>query len=52
MSIDVERHIHFLSHLHIETLQTVGTEHFKHHLSRIGIMCLDNIALNFPFTTR
>lgn len=51
MGIDVERNIHLLTNLNIETLQTLGAKHFKHHLAGISLVSLDYITFNFPFTT-
>ncbi len=52
MSIDVERHVHILSYLNIETLKPVFTEDREDHSSGIlSIECLEHKFLNFPITS-
>ena len=52
MSIDVERNVHILSNLNIETLKPVFTEDREYHPSGIlSIECLEHEFLNFPLTS-
>lgn len=51
MGIDVKRYQNLLANLYVETGKTVCSKDFKDHLLGILLVCLDDIAFHFPFTS-
>ncbi len=49
MSINIELHVDFFSHLNIELPETVGPKDVEHHLMRILLMGFDDKTLCLPF---